>query len=69
MNMAKKIQEKAKENNMEPKAYVDKIVKDIKELWKMLEVEYDELLEPQTRNMKGSTIHISTIIQSRGGYL
>ncbi|NMB08659.1 MAG: methionine--tRNA ligase [Tissierellia bacterium] len=39
-----KIQEKAKENNMEPKAYVDKIVKDIKELWKMLEVEYDEFI-------------------------
>ena len=39
-----KIQEKAKESNMEPKAYVDKIVEDIKELWKMLEVDYDEFI-------------------------
>lgn len=36
-----KIQEKAHENNMEPKAYVDKIVADIKDLWKMLEIDYD----------------------------
>ena len=34
-----KIQEKAKENNMSPQAYVDKIVADIKELWKMLEID------------------------------
>jgi len=36
-----KIQEKAKENNMEPKAYVDSIVSDIKDLWKTLEIDYD----------------------------
>ena len=36
-----KIQEKAKENNTTPKAYVDSIVADIKELWKMLEIDYD----------------------------
>ena len=39
-----KIQEKAKEANMEPKEYVDKIVKDIKTLWNMLEVDYDEFI-------------------------
>ncbi|MBU5437045.1 methionine--tRNA ligase [Tissierella sp. MSJ-40] len=39
-----KIQQKAKENNVEPKAYVDAIVKDIKELWKMLEIDYDEFI-------------------------
>lgn len=39
-----KIQEKAKENNMEPKEYVDGIVKDIKKLWNMLEVSYDEFI-------------------------
>lgn len=36
-----KIQEKAKENNLQPKAYVDNIVSDIKNLWKMLEIDYD----------------------------
>lgn len=36
-----KIQEKAKENNTTPKAYVDGIVDSIKELWKMLEIDYD----------------------------
>ena len=30
-----KIQEKANENGMKPKEYVDRIVKDIKELWKI----------------------------------
>ena len=39
-----KIQEKAKENNMTPKAYVDKIVADIKDLWKMLEIDYDSFI-------------------------
>lgn len=39
-----KIQQKAKENNMEPKEYVDGIVRDIKELWKMLDISYDEFI-------------------------
>ena len=39
-----KIQEKAKENNMEPKKYVDKIVAEIKKLWAMLGVEYDRFI-------------------------
>lgn len=36
-----KIQEKAKENGVSPKKYVDGIVKDIKELWAMLDISYD----------------------------
>jgi methionyl-tRNA synthetase len=36
-----KIQEKAKENNLSPKEYVDGIVKDIKKLWELLEIDYD----------------------------
>ena len=36
-----KIQEKAREEGMEPKPYVDKIVKDIKELWEKLDIDYD----------------------------
>ncbi len=39
-----KIQEKARENHMEPKEYVDGIVKDIKRLWEMLEIDYDEFI-------------------------
>ncbi len=39
-----KIQEKAKENNKSPKAYVDGIVADIKKLWKTLEIDYDEFI-------------------------
>ena len=36
-----KIQQKAKENNLQPKEYVDGIVEDIKKLWKMLDISYD----------------------------
>lgn len=36
-----KIQNKAKENGVAPKEYVDHIVASIKELWKMLEIDYD----------------------------
>ncbi|MSU00570.1 methionine--tRNA ligase [Tissierella pigra] len=39
-----KIQEKAKENGITPKEYVDKIVADIKELWKTLEIDYDTFI-------------------------
>lgn len=39
-----KIQEKAKENGVTPKEYVDKIVSDIKALWKTLEIDYDKFV-------------------------
>lgn len=39
-----KIQEKAEENGMTPKAYVDKIVANIKELWKTLDIDYDAFI-------------------------
>ena len=39
-----KIQTKAKENNVEPKAYVDAIVANFKALWKMLDIDYDEFI-------------------------
>lgn len=39
-----KIEEKALENNMTPKEYVDKIVANIKVLWNMLEIDYDEFI-------------------------
>ena len=39
-----KIEQKALENNMTPKEYVDKIVANIKVLWNMLEIDYDEFI-------------------------
>lgn len=39
-----KILEKAEENQMKPQAYVDMIVEDIKKLWQMLDIEYDEFI-------------------------
>ena len=39
-----KIQGKAKENNMAPQEYVDKIVDDIKKLWSMSEISYDKFI-------------------------
>lgn len=39
-----KIQEKAQEQNMSPKEYVDGIVANFKKLWEMLEIDYDEFV-------------------------
>lgn len=51
-----KIAAKAKENDLSPKAYVDKIVANIKELWKTLDIDYDEFVrttdEPHVKAVK-----------------
>lgn len=47
-----KIQEKAKENNMGPKEYVDMIVKSTKDLWKLLEIDYDVFIRTTDKNHK-----------------
>lgn len=39
-----KIQDKAKEKGLEPKAYVDGIVDNIKKLWEELEIDYDKFV-------------------------
>lgn len=39
-----KIETKAKENNMHPQEYVDKIVDSFKALWKMLDIDYDAFI-------------------------
>lgn len=39
-----KIQQKAEENGLAPKEYVDGIVEDIEKLWKMLDINYDEFV-------------------------
>ena len=52
-----KIQERAKENGMAPKKYVDKMVSEIKELWKTLEIDYDKFVRTtdsyHTKAVKG----------------
>ena len=39
-----KIERKAAEKGVSPKAYVDEIVANTKELWKLMEVEYDDFI-------------------------
>ena len=39
-----KIERKAAEKGVSPKAYVDEIVENTKELWKLMEVEYDDFI-------------------------
>ncbi len=52
---------------MEPKAYVDKIVKDIKELWKMLEVEYDEFIRTTDEEHEKAVQSIFQQLYNQGG--
>ena len=39
-----KIERKAKESGVTPKAYVDKIVAGIKDLWKLMDIDYDDFI-------------------------
>ena len=39
-----KIERKAKEKGVTPKEYVDKIVAGIKDLWKLMDIEYDDFI-------------------------
>ena len=48
-----KLQRVAQENHMSPKEYVDKIVGGIEELWKTMEISYDDFIRTtQERHMK-----------------
>ena len=40
-----KIQEIAKKNNQTPKEYVDKMAKQAKELWKKMDIKYDDFIQ------------------------
>ncbi|GAA3318034.1 hypothetical protein GCM10020331_019170 [Ectobacillus funiculus] len=44
MNMVKKIQKKAEELGVTPQAYVDDIVSGIKDLWKKMDISYDDFI-------------------------
>lgn len=61
-----KIQEKAKENNTTPKAYVDSIVADIKELWKMLEIDYDAFIRSTDPHHERCVQDIFTKLYEKG---
>ena len=61
-----KIQEKAQENNMTPKAYVDKIVADIKDLWKMLEIDYDSFIRSTDEHHEKAIADIFTKLYEKG---
>lgn len=61
-----KIQEKAKEENVTPKEYVDKIVADIKELWAMLEIDYDTFLRTTDKNHEKTVQDIFVKLYEKG---
>ncbi|CAK7087229.1 methionine--tRNA ligase [Tissierella sp.] len=61
-----KIQEKAKENGVTPKAYVDKIVADIKELWKTLEIDYDTFIRTTDSHHEKAVQEIFTKLYEKG---
>jgi len=61
-----KIQEIAKKNGLSPKAYVDKIVADIKELWKVLEIDYDTLIRTTDTYHEKAVQKIFTELYEKG---
>ncbi len=61
-----KIQEKAKENGVTPKAYVDKIVANIKSLWTTLEIDYDVFIRSTDPHHEKSVQEIFTRLYEKG---
>ena len=61
-----KIESKAKENNVAPKEYVDKIVANIKELWKMLEIDYDCFIRSTDEHHEKAVQKIFTKLYEKG---
>lgn len=61
-----KIQEKAKESGVTPKAYVDKIVADIKSLWKTLEIDYDTFIRTTDPHHEKAVQEIFTKLYEKG---
>lgn len=61
-----KIQEKAKENGVTPKDYVDKIVADIKSLWSTLEIDYDVFIRSTDPHHEKSVQEIFTKLYEKG---
>ncbi|WFA08502.1 methionine--tRNA ligase [Tissierella sp. Yu-01] len=61
-----KIQTKAKENEVGPKEYVDGIVANIKELWKMLEIDYDCFIRSTDEHHEKMVQKIFTKLYEKG---
>ena len=61
-----KIQEKAKEKNVKPKEYVDGIVKDIKDLWAMLDISYDEFIRTTDKKHEKTVQKIFETLHDQG---
>lgn len=61
-----KIEQKAKENNMEPKEYVDMIVENIKRLWSMLGVSYDKFIRTTDKDHEKVVQKIFTQLYEQG---
>ncbi len=61
-----KIERTAKENNMEPKAYVDNIVAGFKDLWKNLDIEYDDFIRTTDERHKETVHYIFKKIYDQG---
>ncbi len=61
-----KIERTAKENNMEPKAYVDNIVAGFKDLWEKLDIEYDDFIRTTDERHKETVHYIFKKIYEQG---
>jgi methionyl-tRNA synthetase len=61
-----KIEQKARENNMEPKEYVDMIVENIKKLWSMLGISYDKFIRTTDKEHEEVVQKIFTQLYEQG---
>ena len=61
-----KIERVANENGMEPKAYVDKIVAGIKELWALLDISYDGFIRTTDEKHKKAVQKIFETLYKKG---
>ena len=61
-----KIEDAASKAGVSPKAYVDTIVGDIKDLWKMLDIDYDEFIRTTDENHTKVIQRIFTKLYEKG---
>ncbi len=62
-----KIQKAAEENGVAPQAYVDEIVSGIQELWKKLDISYDDFIRTtETRHKELCRKYFQQLFGSRG---
>lgn len=61
-----KIEKSAIENGMKPKQYVDKIVGNLKELWKLMNIKYDKFIRTTDNEHKEAVQRIFTKLYEKG---